>query len=253
MAARWSGAAALRAPDARLKPSTGGADARPVERRGALIRMWLLLGLLAAVIVAPLIRPLRSGWLCLARYDGGERASAVVVSTYERSLVLRLTSGAHRDAACTAKSSETPGAPGDALRVVYSAERGQCVAEATLERSRAVLWALTSGVGCVLLLILAVGAGLHRALRRPGSPQRLMPVESGSVVCPACGGKMAEGYLVLLSGVHWREPGQPLGLPHALSGLPGTVGWRGRPRLHAFRCTSCEILTAQYGIPRTQS
>ena len=63
------------------------------------------------------------------------------------------------------------------------------------------------------------------------------------------GTQLAEGYVVLLAGVHWREPGQPIGMPHALGGLPGTVGWRGRPRLHAFRCPSCEILIAQYGIP----
>lgn len=225
-----------------------------METRRALIRLWLLLGLLAAVLVVPLARPLRGAWACLARHDAGERASAQVESTHAGGLVLRLTSGSHRDAACTAKASETPGEPGEILRIVHLPETGECVSEATLERSRAVLWALTSGVGCVLLLILAIGLALHRSLRRPGDPQRRMPVEPGAIACPACGGKMAEGYLVLLAGVHWREPGQPVGLPHALGGLPGTVGWRGRPRLHAFRCTACEILSAQYGLPpRTQS
>jgi hypothetical protein len=236
-----------------LKTASGRADARPVEKRGAVIRLWVLLGLLAAVLVVPLVGPMQRAWTCFARHDAGERTSAEVVSTYAGGLVLRLTSGPHRDSACTAKASETPGAPGDTLRVVYLADRGECAAVATLERSRAVLWALTSGLGCVLLLILAVGLALHRALRRPGAPQRRMQVEPGSVACPACGGKMAEGYLVLLSGVHWREPDEPVGLPHALGGLPGTVGWRSRPRLHAFRCTSCEVLSAQYGIPRPQS
>jgi hypothetical protein len=224
-----------------------------VESRRALIRLWLLLGLLAAVIVTPLYRPMRGAWLCYARHAAGERASAEVVSAYEGGLVLRLTSGPHRDASCTARASETSGEPGETLRVVYHPDRSECVAVDTLERSRAVLWALTSGLGCVLLLIFAVGLGLQRALRRPGAPQRRMPVDPGSMACPACGGKMAEGYLVLLAGVHWREPDQPVGLPHALSGLPGTVGWRGRPRLHAFRCTSCEILSAQYGLPETRS
>jgi hypothetical protein len=221
-----------------------------MERRVSLVRLWLLLGLLAAVLVAPLAGPLRRAWSCYARWDAAERASAEVVSLFEGGLVLRLTSGPNRDQSCTAKASETSGAPGESLRVVYLADRGQCVALSTVERSGAVLWALTSGLGCVLLLILAVGLGLQRAFVRPGAPQRRMQVDSGSVGCPACGGKMAEGYLVLLAGLHWREPGEPVGLPHALSGLPGTVGWRARPRLHAFRCTQCEIVSAQYGLPR---
>jgi hypothetical protein len=220
-----------------------------VESRRALIRLWLLLGLVAAVIVAPLVRPLHGAWRCYARHDAGERATAEVVSTYPGGLVLLLRSGPHRDASCTAKASETSGEPGETLRVVYLPETSECVAQATLERSRAVLWALTSGVGCVLLLLFAVGLGLQRALRQPGDPQRRMEVDPDAMACPSCGGKMAEGYLVLLAGVHWREPGQPVGLPHALGGLPGTVGWRGRPRLHAFRCTACEIVSAQYGLP----
>lgn len=224
-----------------------------MEKRAAVIRIWLLLGLLAAVLVAPLAGPMRRAWTCYARHDAGERATAEVVSTYAGGLVLRLTSGPHRDAACTAKASETAGEPGETLRVVYLADRSECVSVATLERSGAVLWALTSGLGCVLLLIVAVGLALQRAFRAPGAPQRPMQVDPGAVTCPACGGKMAEGYLVLLAGLHWREPGEPVGLPHALSGLPGTVGWRGRPRLHAFRCTACEVVSAQYGIPRLPS
>jgi hypothetical protein len=58
---------------------------------------------------------------------------------------------------------------------------------------------------------------------------------------------MAEGYLPILSGIHWRRPDQPIGLPHALSGMPGTVGWKGRPCLHAFRCEACRIVTFGYG------
>lgn len=53
-----------------------------------------------------------------------------------------------------------------------------------------------------------------------------------------------------MAGIHWRQPGQPIGLPHALRGLPGTVGWRARPRLHVFRCVPREIVTFQYGDPR---
>ena len=37
----------------------------------------------------------------------------------------------------------------------------------------------------------------------------------------------------------------------AIGGFPGTVGWRGRPLVHAFRCTGCEILALQYGTDPT--
>jgi hypothetical protein len=46
---------------------------------------------------------------------------------------------------------------------------------------------------------------------------------------------------------YWRHPGEPVGLPHALSGLPGTVGRQRRPRLHAFRCEGCSVITLKYG------
>jgi hypothetical protein len=211
--------------------------------------MWLLLGLLAAVIVSPLARPLAGAWSCYARWQSDPRAMAEVVDEHPPTLVLRLTTGPDSGALCTAKTSETHAEPGQTLQVAYRTATQSCVAQATVERSGAVLWALTSGVGCVLLLIALVGLGLHRALTRPGAPQRRMEVDPEALACPSCGGKLAEGYLVLLAGVHWREPGEPIGMPHALGGLPGTVGWRGRPRLHAFRCPTCEVLIAQYGLP----
>jgi len=110
-----------------------------------------------------------------------------------------------------------------------------------------VLWALTGGFASVALLLLGITLGIHRSYARPGFPQRRMDLDPGAVACPACGGKMAEGYLPVLAGVHWREPGAPVGLPNALSGLPGTVGWRRRPLVHAFRCGTCEIISFQYG------
>ena len=51
----------------------------------------------------------------------------------------------------------------------------------------------------------------------------------------------------LLAALHWRAIEEPIGMPHALSGLPGTVGWRTRPRLHGFRCATCSIVTFKYG------
>jgi len=218
-------------------------------RRTSPLRIWIPLGLLAAVLVVPLAGPLRKAWACYARASAGERTVAQVVSAYSGGLVLSVTQGAHQHSACTARSSETPGEPGESLNVFYLPERGECIAAATVERSGAVLWALTSGLGCVLLVLLVLGLVLQRALLRPATPQRRMDVEADTVRCPRCEGKMAEGTLVLLTGVHWREPAERVGLPHALGGLPGTVAWRGHPQLHAFRCTRCEIVTAQYGLP----
>jgi hypothetical protein len=76
-----------------------------------------------------------------------------------------------------------------------------------------------------------------------------MQADPREVRCPACGKAMDEGYVPLLSGMSWRRIGEPIGLPHALTGMPGTVGRRGRPRLHAFRCVPCEIVTLQVGLP----
>jgi hypothetical protein len=220
-----------------------------MERHTRVLRIWLLLGLLAAVIVSPLARPMLGAWRCYARWQADPRAMAEVLDKQPPNLVLRLTSGPDSGALCTARTRETLAEPGQTLQVAYRASTQSCVAQATVERSGALLWALTSGLACVLGLIALVGVGLQRAFTRPAAPPRRMDADPDSLACPACGGKLAEGYLVPLAGVHWREPDEPIGMPHALGGLPGTVGWRGRPRLHAFRCPGCEILIAQYGLP----
>jgi hypothetical protein len=75
----------------------------------------------------------------------------------------------------------------------------------------------------------------------------LLPGDPARLACPSCGAAMEQGALVPMGGVHWREIGAPIGLPSAFGGLPGTVGWRGRPRLHAARCTRCEVVTFRYG------
>jgi hypothetical protein len=214
-------------------------------------RLWLLLALAAAVIAAPLARPMASAWRCYARHAQAERTTAQVIAQPEPAMwVLRVASGPNAGASCSAKPGTETAAPGESLEVVYLADRAECVPVSTVERSKALLLALTSGLACVLFLLVGIGLAVQRGLARPGVPKRRMEVDPGAVVCPACGGKMAEGYVLLLAGMHWREPDEPIGLPHALAGLPGTVGWRGRPCLHAFRCASCEILVVQYGARR---
>ena len=104
----------------------------------------------------------------------------------------------------------------------------------------------------MLLFLVLLGSVVTRSFTRPVYPARRMRVSPGDVRCPACGKAMDEGYLPILSGIHWRKLGDPIGLPHALQGLPGTTSLRTRPRLHAFRCTPCEILTLQYGEPAAE-
>jgi len=221
-------------------------------RNARVLRMWLLLGLVAAVVVSPLARPLAGAWRCYSQWESDPRAMAEVVERDPPILILKLTSGPETGTRCFAKTSETLAEPGETLQVAYRPSTQTCVARATVERSAALLWALSSGLGCVLLLIALVGLGLQRAFTRPAAPQRRMEVDRDALACPACGGKLTEGYVVPLAGVHWREPDQPIGMPSALGGLPGTVSWRGRRRLHAFRCASCEILIAQYGLPQSR-
>jgi hypothetical protein len=167
--------------------------------------------------------------------------------------VLRIRDGARAGRHCTAKTSRSHLArlaPGDALEVVVPEGRpDECVLVATLENSAALLWAIGGGVALFLGMLVAAGLALQRSFTRRLPPTTRFDLASGGLACPRCDAPMSEGYLPLLAGLHWREPGQPVGLPHALSGLPGTVGWRGRPRLHAYRCTQCEIVTLQYGAP----
>jgi hypothetical protein len=223
-----------------------------MRKRAPLVRLWLLIGLFAAAILGISARPLARAWRCYELHATGTRAQAELVEKLaEPQLLLRLASGPAAGNACTAETSYAHWqalAPGAQLSVVHRAEvPGECTLEATLHNSAALLWLVTGTVAAILLGALALGAALQRSFRAPGQPRRRMPVDPSAVLCPACGDKLGEGYVPLLAGLHWRELGEPVGLPHALAGLPGTVGWRGRPRLHAFRCPGCEILILQYG------
>jgi hypothetical protein len=224
-----------------------------VTDRSRVTRIWVLLGVLAALILVALWGPLEVAWRAYLLQERGERAEAELVERLEgQRLALRLATGPHAGQACTASSPVSLYEriePGESLPVVYLAESpDSCVLASTLETTGLLLWVLLAGVACFLLMILGVGVWLQRSYTRPGLPRNRMQVASRSVPCPVCGAAMAEGYLPLLAGLHWRELGQPIGLPHALSGLPGTVGWRGRPLLHAFRCARCEVITFRYGV-----
>jgi hypothetical protein len=225
-----------------------------MERRAKLAGIWAVLGILIAILLIALGPPLATAWRCYELNANGERADAEVVGKNAQvGLVLEITSGSQRGLVCTAKTSVTQlerAEPGDVLAVVLpDGKPGDCVLAATLENSAALLWALSGTGAAVLLLIVLIGLFVQRSFTAPGTLTSALDGDPKDMTCPQCGRDMAEGYLPLLAGLHWREIGDPIRVPHALAGLPGTVGWRGRPRLHAFRCEPCEIITFRYGKP----
>ena len=223
-----------------------------MERRSKLVTLWALLGLLAAVIAGSVARPLMAGWRCYQLNANGEHTSAEVVEKLSRSsLLLQIGSGSREGNACTASTSTGHHQAlrvGDTLAVVYRTERpGECVLVATLENSAVLLWSLSGAIGIILLLILWAGVVAHRSYGAPPFLSSYLDADAKNVTCPQCDSEMVEGYLALLSGLHWREIDEPIGTPNTLSGLPGTVGWRARPRLHGFRCEACSVVTFKYG------
>lgn len=221
--------------------------------------MWLAVGAVAAAIAVPVWGPLRTAWLCYRLYAHGEREQAELLHKLEgrTTFVLRIDQGTHAGMSCTAGTSAEiyeSMEPGARLEVVYlDAKPGDCELVSTIEASRLVLALFVGMLGGILVFLTGIGVLLTRTFTRPGAPERRMEADPREVRCPACGKRMEEGYVPLLAGLHWRTPGQPVGLPHVLSGLPGTVGRRSRPRLHAFRCVPCEVLTLQYGRPDARS
>jgi hypothetical protein len=223
-----------------------------MSNRARIIANWAAAAVLVLGLLAMVARPMATAWRCYTLNASGERAEAAVVNKLESPvLVLQIADGPDAGEACTAKTS--PGHHealqiGDPLAIVYSEDRpGECVLVATLENSALVLWAFTGGIAGFVLLILAGALIIHRSLTATPFLTSYLDVDGKRMACPQCSAEMAEGYLAVLSGLHWRAPGEPIGMPHALSGLPGTVGWRARPRLHAFRCEACEVVTIKYG------
>jgi hypothetical protein len=159
--------------------------------------------------------------------------------------------GSHAGEVCTADTSDAiydATEIGESLEVVYLEWKpGECELASTIEASGWIIWFMVAVTGSIFVGLIAIGVTLSRSFTLPVYPKRRMRVEPSEVRCHACDEVMEEGYLPLVSAIQWRRIGEPIGLPHALKGLAGTVGWRGRPRLHAFRCSTCEIVSFQYG------
>ena len=223
------------------------------SNRARIIANWAAAAVLVLGLLAMVARPMAIAWRCYALNASGERAEAAVVKKLARA---------------PSSSSRSPRVPrperparrtprGATTRRSRSANRsrsftatdrpGECVLVATLENSALVLWAFTGAIAIVVLLILWAGVRVHRSYTATAFLTSYLDVDVKDMTCPQCGAEMAEGYLALLAGLHWRGIDEPIGMPHALGGLPGTVGWRARPRLHGFRCEPCSIVTFKYG------
>lgn len=223
--------------------------------RRKLLVVWLVLGTGLFLVLVPLWHPLKVAWSCYRLHDGAAREQARVLHKLDETatLVLLIEEGPHADQACTADTSAAIFAslePGDPVEVVQlDRAPGSCELSSTIEASGRVLFLLVGGLGAGVALLVALAAFLHRSFTRPVEPALRLALDEGGLRCPLCGKAMDEGYLAPMAGIHWRGRGQPIGLPHALGGLPGSVGWRGRPRLHAFRCVPCESVVFRYGKP----
>jgi hypothetical protein len=221
-------------------------------RRRRVVRLWILLGLLIAVILGGVAGPLVRAWRCYELNARGDQADAEIIEKlagYE--FRVRIAQGPHRSRFCNAITSRTLWEQkqlGDVVAIVFSPRRpDRCVLTSTLEASGFLIWSLSGVIAALILMIVLLGLFVHRSYAATHELTSQLDVDPSSVTCPECGAKMAEGYLAVLAGLHWREIGEPIGMPHALGGLPGTVGWRGRPRLHAFRCGECSVVTFKYG------
>lgn len=142
----------------------------------------------------------------------------------------------------------------DELLVTYlPSNPGECTLPLNLEVSYFILLAVL-GLGFLFLLItMGFAYYIYKSFKRPSSDKPVVTttrLDIKSITCPKCGLSMTEGYLPTVGGVSWRDKSDPVGIPTLLSGLPGTTFWVKRPKLHAFHCKDCKIITFKYGLSK---
>lgn len=127
-----------------------------------------------------------------------------------------------------------------------------CTLPDSLSASRTILMSMMAVAGTLLLLAGGFTVHVYRSFRNPdpGNPVALttdLDLPPGEPRCPRCGAEMTEGYIPTSAGIPWRDRNDPVGMPMIASGLPGTKALLKRPRLHAYRCPKCDIVTFKYG------
>lgn len=221
--------------------------------------IWLGAALLCGTLVSVAGPPLMKVWQCYRLADSAERETGTVIGKHETvGLVFSFGDDIASTDACTAETSPAvfeAAQVGDTFEVVRKPGRpDQCYLESSLALSGMIL----AGVSGLTLVVVALILGLALIALRSFADAPLLTAsfsmhEMGSLTCPACAVAMNPGYIVPMGGIHWRLSDQPIGLPTTLGGLSGTVGWKGRPRLQAFRCRKCDIVTFKHLHAEKQS
>jgi hypothetical protein len=210
---------------------------------------------LSAIMVLMIGPPLLKVWHCYHLANSAEREIASVVGKHESvGLVFGFGSEHIPTDSCTAEVSKSvfeAAQIGGTFEVVRKPGRpDQCYLTSSLALSGLILAGLSGLTLIVLALILGFAWFAQRSFASAMTlTSEVDEAELGGVSCCGCFATMEPGYIVPFGGIHWRDADQPIGLPTALGGLPGTVGWRGRPRLQAFRCEVCGIVTFKHLTP----
>ena len=99
----------------------------------------------------------------------------------------------------------------------------------------------------LILIFFLLGSYRKNEHTKPITLSNRMDIEAHQIVCPNCHQEMREGYIPVMGAIPWRSMDEPVGLPTIFSGLPGTIFWFRRPKLHAFHCKKCRIVIFKYG------
>lgn len=140
---------------------------------------------------------------------------------------------------------------GDFVSVSYHpSDPGRCMLVSEIEFNYGLL-SFIAGAGLFFLLLgSAFIYYIYRHYRKPLSTEPAGLTTSfgrNEMNCPECGSLMDEGYIPVTGGITWRDRDESTGIPTIMSGLPGTVFWLKRPRLHSFRCRKCKNVIFRHG------
>nr|NIS74064.1 hypothetical protein [Deltaproteobacteria bacterium] len=130
-------------------------------------------------------------------------------------------------------------------------EPEKCKLTASISGTQNILFIGMSLSAFMLLIAFGAFYYVNRSYKRPGPENpNVLTTEmelKDPMQCPQCREKMIEGYMPMGFGIHWRKIDHPVGIPNIFSVLPGTIFWFKRPKLHAYHCETCKIVTFQYG------
>jgi len=141
--------------------------------------------------------------------------------------------------------------PGDIISIKYlETSPSDCMLSSELDLNYSLLTLMMSlGIFFAVLGLIFLFY-IYTQYRKPksGHPVELTTrFEKNGINCPECNRTMEEGYIPSVGGISWRDIDESMGIPTILSGLPGTIYWLKRPKLHAFRCRECKVVLFKHG------